>query len=122
MSSGPVARATPGCHSRKASGCFGATTTGSREEAVLGAYDAYRAGDAIKLARYSKKLEGHVLQPWLDYWRVALTLDDASAKDVHAYFNAHGNTYPAELLRADWLRVLGRRGAWQEFDRDATTY
>ena len=91
-------------------------------DAVLAAYDAYRAGDAIKLARVSKQLEGHLLQPWIDYWRVALTLDDTSGKDVRAYFEAHGNTYPAEMLRADWLRVLGRRGAWQEFDRAATNY
>ena len=99
-----------------------AAPSGSTDEAVLAAYDAYRAGDVMKLARYAKKLEGHVLQPWLDYWRVAIVLDDASAKDVHAFFAAHGNSYAAELLRADWLRVLGRRGAWQDFDRDATTY
>jgi soluble lytic murein transglycosylase len=99
-----------------------ARTGNSPDDAVLAAYDAYRAGDAIKLARYAKQLDGHVLQPWLDYWRVALTLDDASAKDVHAYFAKHGNTYAGDLLRADWLRVLGRRGAWTDFDRDATTY
>src|SRR5258706_8417890 len=28
----------------------------------------------------------------------------------------------ADVLRADWLKVLGRRGAWADFDRDATTY
>jgi len=99
-----------------------ARTANTTDEAVLAAYDAYRAGDAIKLARYAKQLEGHVLQPWLDYWRLALTLDDASVKDVHAFFDKHGNTYAAELLRADWLRVLGRRGAWQDFDRDAVNY
>ena len=99
-----------------------ASSSKATDEAVLAAYDAYRAGDAIKLARQAKKLEDHLLRPWVDYWRVALTLDDASAKDVHAFFDAHGNSYPAEVLRADWLRVLGRRGAWQDFDRDATTY
>ena len=104
--------------------CTTASIAASRgpDDAMLAAYDAYRAGDAIKLARVSKQLEGHLLQPWLDYWRIALTLDDTSGKDVRAYFAAHGNTYPAELLRADWLRVLGRRGAWQEFDRAATSY
>ena len=86
-----------------------AAPSGSTDEAVLAAYDAYRAGDAMKLARYAKKLEGHVLQPWLDYWRVAIVLDDASAKDVHAFFAAHGNTYAAEVLRADWLRAEATR-------------
>src|SRR5437016_5862443 len=44
------------------------------DEAVVGAYDAYRAGDALKLARYASKLEGHPLDPWIDYWSIALRL------------------------------------------------
>src|ERR1044072_4020850 len=41
---------------------FGANGT---DEAVLAAFDAYRAGDPIKLAKHAKKLEGHLLTPWL---------------------------------------------------------
>jgi soluble lytic murein transglycosylase len=89
------------------------------DESVLGAYDAYRAGDAMKLAKQAKKLEGHALTPWLDYWRVALRLEDASARDVNQFFADHGDTYVAELLRADWAKVLGKRRAWQDFDREA---
>ena len=92
------------------------------DEALLAAYDAYRAGDVMKLARHAKKLDGRLLEPWADYWRLNLTLEDASTKDVHAFFAEHGDTYVADLLRADWLRVLGRRGAWKDFDREATTY
>jgi soluble lytic murein transglycosylase len=92
------------------------------DDALMGAYDAYRAGDAMKLARYAKKLDGHLLHPWVDYWRLSLTLEDASTEDVHAFFGEHGNTYVSDLLRAEWLRVLGKRGAWKDFDRDVTTY
>src|SRR5258706_4954093 len=92
------------------------------DDALLAAYDAYRAGDPIKLARHAKKLEGQLLEPWVDYWRLALTLEDASTKDVHAFFAQRGDTYVADVLRADWLKVLGRRGAWTDFDRDASTY
>src|SRR4051812_24826222 len=92
------------------------------DDALLAAYDAYRAGDAMKLSRHAKKLEGQLLEPWVDYWRLALTLEDASTKDVHAFFAKHGDTYVADVLRADWLRVLGKRRAWTDFDRDATTY
>src|SRR5258708_23517523 len=89
--------------------------------AVLGAYDAYRAGDPMKLARQAKKLDGHLLTPWVDYWRLALTLEDASSKDVEAFFAAQGGSYAAELLRADWPRVLANRGPWTEFNRDPPT-
>ncbi len=92
------------------------------DDALLAAYDAYRAGDPIKLSRHAKKLEGKLLEPWVDYWRLSLTLEDASSKDVHAFFAQHGNTYVAETLRTEWLKVLGRRGAWSDFDRDATNY
>jgi soluble lytic murein transglycosylase len=92
------------------------------DDALLAAYDAYRAGDVMKLARHAKKLDGQLLEPWVDYWRLSLTLEDASTKDVHAFFAEHGDTYVADVLRAEWLRVLGRRGAWQDFDREATTY
>src|SRR6185503_10148430 len=95
---------------------------GSTSEAFLGAYDAYRAGDALKLARYSKRLHGDLLEPWGDYWRLAVRLDDASDADVQAFLAAHDKTYVAELLRGDWLKVLGRRRAWKEFDREAAGF
>ena len=52
------------------------------DEAVVGAYDAYRAGDALKLARYASKLEGHPLDPWIDYWSIALRLEDTPTAEV----------------------------------------
>ena len=92
------------------------------DEAVLGAYDAYRAGDPLRLARHAKKLEGHVLAPWAAYWRIALGLEDASAPDVSAFLDTYKGTYVAERLRGDWLKVLGKRGDWPEFEREAALY
>src|SRR5436190_2345621 len=92
------------------------------DEAVLGAYDAYRAGDALKLARYAKKLDGHVLTPWVDYWRIAMRLEDTPTPEVQAFFKQHADTYVAELLRVDWLKVLGKRGEWAEFQRQVALY
>ncbi|HZD19546.1 MAG TPA: transglycosylase SLT domain-containing protein, partial [Burkholderiales bacterium] len=92
------------------------------DEAVLGAYDAYRAGDALKLERYAAKLEGHPLDPWIDYWSLAMRLEDAPAAQVQAFLDSHANTYVAELLRSDWLKVLGKRGEWLEFERQLGRY
>jgi soluble lytic murein transglycosylase len=41
---------------------------------------------------------------------------------VRAFFDEHSNTYVAELLRGDWLKVLGKRGEWTEFERELTLY
>jgi soluble lytic murein transglycosylase len=92
------------------------------DESVLAAFDAYRAGDALKLEQHAKKASGHVLVPWIDYWRIAMRLEDASVADVRAFLNQHKNTYVAELLVGDWLKVLGRRSDWQEFEREAAHY
>ena len=92
------------------------------DDAVLAAYDAYRAGDPIKLAKLQKRLEGHVLEPWLDYWRLSMRLEDTPAKEVREFLATHANLYVAERLRADWLRVLGKRSEWAEFERQAGRY
>ncbi|HYL88665.1 MAG TPA: transglycosylase SLT domain-containing protein [Burkholderiales bacterium] len=92
------------------------------DDAVRGAYDAYQAGDALKLARYAKKLDGHVLTPWIDYWRLALRLQDTPNKDVLAFLEQHANTYVAEMLRGDWLKVLGQNEDWAQFERQVALY
>jgi len=92
------------------------------DEAVLGAYDAYGAGDPIKLAKHAKALDGHVLAPWLDYWRLSMRLEDAPIAEVREFLSRNSDAYVAERLRGEWLRVLGRRGEWQEFEREAAAY
>lgn len=94
----------------------------AQDEALLAAYDAYRAGDALRLAKHARKLDQHVLAPWVAYWRLMLGLEDAATGDVRAALAAYQGTYLAERLRGDWLKVLGRRGDWQEFGREAPLY
>jgi soluble lytic murein transglycosylase len=93
------------------------TALGS-DEAVLGAYAAFRAGDPDKLARHASALQGHVLEPWADYWRLRLRLEEAKSADVQRFLARHEGAYLAELLRGDWLRELGRRGEWQAFEHE----
>ncbi len=85
---------------------------------MLGAYAAFRAGDPDKLARHAAALQGHPLEPWADYWRLRLRIEDAKAADVQPFLTRHAGTYLADLLRSDWLRELGRRGDWQGFERE----
>ena len=63
-----------------------------------------------------------MLEPWLDYWRLSMRLEDADNREVREFFATHANQYVAERMRADWLRVLGKRGEWPEFDRQAARY
>lgn len=105
-----------------AAGAAGKTNKDGLDEALLGAYDAYRAGDPLKFSRYAKKLDAHVLEPWLEYWRLSMRLEDIPNREVREFLATHANQYVAERLRADWLRVLGKRREWAEFDRQASRY
>ena len=89
----------------------------AQDDAVLGAYAAFRAGDPDKLARHAAALKGHTLEPWADYWRLRLRIEDAKADDVQRFLARHAGTYIGDLLRSDWLRELGRRSEWLAFER-----
>ena len=94
----------------------------TQDEAVLGAYDAYRAGNALRFAKYAKGLDQHPLAPWIAYWGAAMRLEDAAASDVRAVLSTYQGTYIAERLRGDWLKVLGKRADWPEFERELQLY
>ena len=88
------------------------------DENFLKAYDAFRAGDPLKLQKIPGLPAGHVLAPYLEYWRLKLRLEDASDADVRAFLEREPGTYLADRLRADWLKLLGKRADWPGFDRE----
>src|SRR5260221_7799738 len=88
------------------------------DESLLKAYDAFRAGDPLKLQKAVSGLPaGHLLAPYLEYWRLKLRLEDAPDAEVRAFLEQQAGTYLADRLRADWLKELGKRGEWQAFDQ-----
>src|SRR3990172_5205764 len=100
-----------------AGACAAAPKTLSADEAVLKAYDAFRAGDPVKLQKFSGQLGGHVLAPYLEYWRLTLRLEDVPDADVRAFLEREAGSYLAQRLRADWLKELGKRGDWPAFEQ-----
>ncbi|MDA0224712.1 MAG: lytic transglycosylase domain-containing protein, partial [Proteobacteria bacterium] len=85
------------------------------DEAVLAAHAAFRNGEVTKLQRQVAATEGHLLAPWIEYWRLNLRLEEAAAQDIHDFLSRHAGTYLADRLRADWLKVLGKRADWERF-------
>ena len=95
-----------------------ATRVDYGDAALLAAREAFRNGERVRLARYTEALQGHPLQPWAEYWGLRLRLDGADASGVPDYLNRHAGTYLAEKLRGDWLRMLGKAGDWERFQRE----
>jgi soluble lytic murein transglycosylase len=97
---------------------FAAPKAPPADEAILKAHDAFRQGDPLKLQRASAQMGGHILAPYLEYWRLKLRLEDMPDAEVRAFLEKQAGSYLADRLRADWLKILGKRGDWQSFERE----
>lgn len=84
----------------------------------LAARDAFRAGDAVRLNALAKRLEGHVLSPYLAYYQLQMRLRDASEEEVRSFIASNADSLLSDRLRADWLRVLGRQQNWVLFQAE----
>lgn len=89
-----------------------------QDEALRAARDAFEAGHAGKLERIAPKLKGGVLEPYIEFWRLHLRLQNASAAEVREFLARYPGTPLAEQLRDDWLKVLGKKGQWELFDAE----
>ena len=90
----------------------------ARDKALLAARDAFLAGDRVKLARQAEKIRGHVLEPYVGYWRLRLRIEEADPGELRAFLARNAGTVLAEQLRREWLRVLGKNGQWELFRQE----
>jgi soluble lytic murein transglycosylase len=86
------------------------------DELYLAARDAYAKGHAARLAELAPRLRGHVLEPYVQYYQLAMRLESAAPGEISEFLNRHEGAYVAEMLRRDWLKSLGRRGEWTLFN------
>ena len=91
----------------------------SADQAVLEARDAFRVGDAAKLARAAQAAGGHVLEPWVGYWQLRQRIEDRTPDEIRWFLTRNAGSLLAEQLRRDWLKVLGKRGEWTLFREEA---
>lgn len=85
------------------------------DDAFRAAADAFRRGQASKLDRLAAQLQGHALEPYVEYWQLKLRLEDADTATVRGVLARNEGLLLGEQLRNDWLRVLGKRSQWDEF-------
>ena len=93
----------------------GAARGQAQDAAFLAARDAFNAGNAVKLAKNAAQLDGYLLQPWVDYWRLKMRLEEARPEEVEAFLRRKADTPLAQALRRDWLLTLGKKERWDLF-------
>ncbi|MEY4295108.1 MAG: hypothetical protein RLY82_796 [Pseudomonadota bacterium] len=83
---------------------------------------AFKKNDAKKLAKLLPQAKGHALESWAAYWTLKARLEDASQRDVDAFFKRYPDTYVEDRLRADWLLQLGKARDWTAFAVNYPSY
>lgn len=92
------------------------------DDDFLAAREAFRVGDGRKLDMYARRLQGHVLEPYVAYWQLRLRLEDTSPAEIRRFIVTHADTLLASRLLTDWLRLLGRNQQWELFDAEYPRY
>ena len=88
------------------------------EDDFLAARDAARVGDSRRLEQLLPKFKGHLLEPYVRYWRLQQRLVAREPAEIRAYLAQHRDTPLSDYLRRDWLKVLGENGQWELFDAE----
>ena len=82
------------------------------DNAFTAAREAFRTGRADLLDKHAARLSGHVLEPYADYWRLRMRLENADTAAVDAFLKRMDGQYLADRLRHDWTRLLAKRSDW----------
>lgn len=89
----------------------------SRDPSFLLARDAFRAGDKAKLDRAAANIGANYdLAPYVEYYQLRMYLDQGDTPSLRAFLDRNDRSYVAEKLRADWLRLLAKKGQWSDFE------
>ncbi len=96
----------------------GSTGAASLDDEFLAARDAARSGDSRRLEQLAPRFAGHLLEPYLQYWRLQAGLEGSDPGDIRAWLAANRDTPLSDYLRRDWLKLLGKNGEWALFNAE----
>jgi soluble lytic murein transglycosylase len=85
------------------------------QDDLLAAREAYLQRNAARLTTAVRNLGDHPLAVVARYWQLSLRLPEATAEEVQAFLRDHPDSHFSDRLRAEWLKVLGRRQDWSLF-------
>lgn len=95
-----------------------AATAHAADADILAARDAAQRGNVKALENLRARTAGDLLESYPAYWLLSATLDKASPDAVRAFLARHADGPLADLLRRDWLKVLGAAGQWDLFRQE----
>ncbi|MCX7628367.1 MAG: lytic transglycosylase domain-containing protein [Methylophilaceae bacterium] len=102
-------------------GCSSPLAASERDD-FAAARLAYKARNEEALAFYAERLHAasYILAPYVEYWRLLLQLDTAGDTQVQSFLQRYADYPFVERVRTEWLKLLGKKQAWQPFFEEYT--
>ncbi len=98
--------------------CAFATGAAGLDNDFLVARDAARTNDGKRLEQLLPRFKGHLLEPYVRYWHLQQNLEAREPAEIRAYLAQHRDIPLSDILRRDWLKLLGENGQWDLFDAE----
>ena len=95
--------------------CVIADACATPENDYLALREAFRAGESGRVNSNAARLKGHVLEPFAVFLQLEMRLRETAPDEVRGYLASNADSYLADRLRGDWLRVLGKNHDWGLF-------
>lgn len=92
---------------------FSNVASANQEADFLVAREAFRSGNISRFDAMAARLQGYVLEPFVNYMQLMLRLKDASPDEIKAYIQRNGDSFLADRLLAEWLRMLAKNQRWE---------
>ncbi len=89
-----------------------------QDDDFLAARDAFRAGDAAKLAVFSQRLSRTPFEVYTAYYQLKMKLETTDPAEVRAYLARPDDTPLIDRMRAEWLKSLAKKQQWDLFDSE----
>jgi peptidoglycan lytic transglycosylase len=91
---------------------------GARADALddlAAARDAAQRGSFRLLEAWRVRNTGHPLEAYATFWTISGSLDRVDPAEVRAFLAKYPDTPLADLVRREWLKVLGAAASWEAF-------
>lgn len=81
----------------------------NHEADFFAAREAFRSGNISRFDTMAARLQGHVLEPFVAYMQLMLHLKEASPDEIKGFIQRNGDSFLADRLLAEWLRMLAKQ-------------
>lgn len=105
---------------------FIGSVAAGQDRDFMAARKAFQTGNSKRLAINARRLQGHVLEPYVVYYQLQMKLDKAKSDKktkidnniVKRFISQYQDSLLADRIRGEWLKILGKTHQWELFAKE----